>query len=63
MQLITHTKPHILIADEGYELRNREDIYKPATEEEPEYIPYVFTVAFVPDEMTLEDCQSKYIEE
>lgn len=66
MQLITHTRPHLLIADEGKRLKQ---ISKATEEELAELIeaglePEVVycTVAFVPDDKTLADCLEDYEE-
>lgn len=69
MQLINHTKPRMLIADEGKHIRDKNDIYIPEHKDEegniiPEHIPYYATVIFVGEQLqTLEQCEELYIEE
>ena len=69
MILLNHTKPRMLIADEGKHIRARNDVYVPEHTDGkgnviPEYIPYYTTVIFVGEQLqTLEQCKELYIEE
>lgn len=69
MQLINHTQPRMLIADEGKHIRDINDVYVPEyTDEEgnivPEHFPYYATVIFVGAQLqTLEQCKELYVEE
>ena len=69
MQLINHTQPRMLIADEGKHIRDINDVYVPEhTDEEgnivPEHFPYYATVIFVGEQLqTMEQCEELYIEE
>lgn len=70
MQLVTHTTPKLLIADEGKLLREKNDVYTPATYNEDgsifeeEHRPYYASVIFVAKQIdTLEKAQELYVEE
>ena len=70
MQIITHTNPKLLIADEGKLLRAINDVYVPAKYDEDgklikeEHIPYKSTVIFLADQVdTLEKAKELYVEE
>lgn len=70
MQLITHTNPRLLIADEGKMLRDKNDIYQaPEYDSEgklikEEHISYYSSVIFVATQIdTLEKAQELYVEE
>lgn len=56
MILDTTTKPHKLVADDGKKL------YDKTLELQEGEAVYYFTIAYVPDFMTLEICQERYIE-
>ena len=67
MQLINHTKPKLLIADEGKRIRRINDIYSEEYIDEdgnvvPAHEPYYTTVIFVPDSFTEKDMEL-YVEE
>lgn len=67
MQLINHTKPKLLIADEGKRIRRINDIYSKEHIDEsgnviPEHTPSYATVIFVADNFTEEDMKL-YVEE
>ena len=67
MQLINHTKPKLLIADEGKRIRRINDIYSEEYIDEdgnvvPAHEPYYTTVIFVPDSFTEKDMKL-YVEE
>ena len=70
MQLIKHTTPKLLIADEGKLLRDKNDVYTPAIYNEDgsileeEHRPYYTSVIFVAAQIdTLEKAQELYVEE
>lgn len=70
MQLISYTKPRVLIADEGKHMRDKNDIYTPAKYDEDgklieeEHFPYYSTLIFPAEQLdTLEKCEEIYIEE
>lgn len=68
MELITRTKPKMIIADEGTLVRSKDDVYIPEHIDEegnliPEYIPYRTTTVFVPDSFTEEQMKELYVEE
>ena len=67
MQLIDHTKPKMIIADEGKHIRSKDDVYVPEhTDEEgnivPEHIPYYSTSIYVPDSFTEKQMHELYVE-
>ena len=65
MRLINYTSPSVLIAEKGYQLLENKiikDVYDAEGNlVEPEE-PHYFTIAFVPDDATHEQCEAKYIE-
>lgn len=68
MILIKHTKPKMIIADEGKHIRSISDVYQEAYTTEDgiyteEHLPYYTTVIFVPDNFTEEQMYENYIEE
>lgn len=70
MQLISYTKPRVLIADKGKHMRDKNDIYTPAKYDEDgklieeEHFPYYSTLIFPAEQLdTLEKCEEIYIEE
>lgn len=63
MQYIGYTKPILLVADKGKKIRGINDIYIPATEEEPEHIPYYTDVVFLADGITEQQAFEMYVEE
>lgn len=70
MQIITHTNPKLLIADEGKTIRDINDVYVPAKYDEneklieEEHIPYKSTVIFLAGQVdTLEKVKELYVEE
>ena len=63
MQYIGYTKPILLVADKGKKIREVNDIYIPATETEPEHIPYYTDVVFLPDSITEHQAFEMYVEE
>lgn len=68
MFLLKHTKPKMVVADEGKHIREVNDVYVPEhTDEEgnvvEEHIPYYTTVIFVPDSYTEAQMNEDYVEE
>ena len=68
MLLISHTKPKMVIADEGKHIRSISDVYEEAYTTEDgiyteEHLPYYTTVIFVPDSFTEEQMNELYVEE
>ena len=69
MELITRTKPNLLIADEGKNIRSRNDIYIPAKYDEQgnlieeEKIPYYSTLIFLADNFDTSKIDELYVEE
>ena len=69
MELITRTKPNLLIADEGKYIRSRNDIYMPAKYDEQgnlieeEKIPYYSTLIFLADNIDTSKINELYVEE
>lgn len=68
MKLLSYTKPKMIVANEGYHIRDINDIYKPEHYDNegvliPESFPYYSTTIFVPDEFTENDMNQLYLEE
>ena len=68
MQLIKHTKPKMIISDEGKWIRDKQDVYVPEHYDEegnliPEHFPHYSTTIFVPDNFTEEQMNELYVEE
>ena len=68
MQLIKHTKPKMIISDEGKWIRDKQDVYVPAHIDEegnlvPEHFSHYSTTIFVPDDFTEAQMNELYIEE
>ena len=69
MELITRTKPKLLIADEGKLLRDINDVYVAEHYDEegnlvPQKKPYYSSVIFLGEQInSLEECKELYIEE
>ena len=69
MELITRTKPNLLISDEGKYIRSRNDIYIPAKYDEQgnlieeEKIPYYSTLIFLADNIDTSKINELYVEE
>lgn len=68
MQLISHTKPKMIISDVGKQIRSIDDVYVPEHVDEegnliPEKFPYYSTTIFVPDGFTEEQMNELYVEE
>ena len=68
MQLISHTKPKMIISDVGKQIRSVDDVYVPEHIDDeghviPEHFPYYATTIFVPDNFTEEKMNELYVEE
>lgn len=69
MQLIKHTRPKMIISDEGKWIRDVNDVYVAEHIDEqtgeliPEKIPHYSTTIFVPDDFTEEQMNELYVEE
>ena len=68
MTLFKHTKPNMIVADEGKRIRDINDVYKAAYIDEEgneieEHFPHYSTVIFVPNSFTEEQMNELYIEE
>lgn len=68
MILFKHTKPKMIVSDEGKQIRDVNDVYVAEhTDEEgnlvPEHLPYYSTTIFVPDSFTEEQMNELYVEE
>lgn len=68
MKLFSYTKPKMIVADEGKQIRSIEDVYVAEHIDEegnlvPEHIPYYSTTIFVPDSFTEEQMNELYVEE
>ena len=69
MQLIKHTKPKMIISDEGKLIRDVNDVYVAEHTDEqtgeliPEKTPHYTTTIFVPDNFTEEQMNELYVEE
>ncbi len=63
MRYIKKQSINLLIADDGKLLRAKDDIYKPATGDEPEYLPYRTDVIFPAEGLTEQEVMDMYVEE
>ena len=68
MQVITHTKPRMLIADEGKHIRAINDVYEPAHIDEEgnqveEHFPYYSDFVFLADGIDIAKINEMYVEE
>ena len=68
MKLFSYTRPKMIVADEGKQIRGIDDVYVAEyTDEEgnvvPEHIPYYATTIFVPDSFTKDQMNEIYVEE
>ena len=68
MQLISHTKPKMIISDVGKQIRSVDDVYVPEHIDDeghviPEHFPYYATTIFVPNDFTEEQIDELYVEE
>lgn len=68
MKLFSYTKPKMIVADEGKQIRDKNDVYVPEHTNEdgiviPEHYPGYRTTIFVPDSFTEELMNELYVEE
>ena len=68
MTLFSYTKPKMIVADEGKQIRDKKDVYVPEHKDEegnivPEHFPHYSTTIFVPDDFTEEQMNELYVEE
>jgi hypothetical protein len=68
MTLFDYTKPKMIVADKGKQIRSKNDVYTPEYTNEngqviEEHIPHYATTIFVPDSFTEEQMNELYIEE
>ena len=68
MQLMYWTKPKMIVADEGKQIRDKQDVYVPEHKDKdgnivPEHFPHYSTTIFVPDDFTEEEMNELYVEE
>lgn len=61
MKLFTYTKPRMIVADEGKQIRAKNDVY--FKDEDGEHFPHYATTIFVPDMFTEEQMNEEYVEE
>lgn len=62
MRLFSYTKPSMIVADEGKQIRDKNDVYF-VDENGNEHFPHYVTTVFVPDSFTEEMMYDLYIEE
>lgn len=65
-----YTKPKLLIADEGKQIRDKNDVYVPEKKDEEgniielAHFPYYSSVIFLGEQInSLEECKEIYVEE
>lgn len=68
MELLSYTKPKMILADEGKHIRDINDVYIPEHIDNeghtiPEHFPYYATTIYVPDNFTEEKMNELYVEE
>ena len=63
MKIIEENNRRILVADEGKQIRDINDIYIPATEDNDEYIPYYTTTIYLADNFDETLLHELYVEE
>ena len=62
MKLFDYTKPKMIVADEGKQIRDKNDVYF-LDENGEEHYPRYFTTIFVPGSFTEEQMKELYVEE
>jgi len=67
MKIIEENNLRILIAEKGYLLKSKVDVYKEAYIDEfgneiREHVPYYFEKAYIPETMTIESAEDIYEE-
>lgn len=68
MRLITNTRLHKIVADEGKHIRSKNDVYVPAHYDEDgnfvdEHFPYYAKLIYVPKSFTEQKMYDLYVEE
>ncbi len=68
MKIIEENNLKVLVAEKGYFLKAKDDVYKEAYEDEfgnqmREHMPYFFEKGYIPKSMTLEKAKEIYEEE
>lgn len=68
MTLFDYTKPKMIVAEKGKQIREINDFYVPEHLDEegnlvPEHFPYYTTTIFVPDSFTESQMYELYVEE
>lgn len=63
MRLFSYTKPSMIVADEGKQIREVNDVYYKDEETGEEHFPHYSTTIFVPDSFTEEQMNELYVEE
>ena len=68
MKLFNYTRPKMIVADEGKQIREINDVYVAEYVDEegnvvPEHTPYYSTTIFVPDSFTEKQMNKLYVEE
>ena len=63
MEIRKYGKKKILIADENKHIRDINDLYKPASENEEEHKPYYATIIFLADNFDENKLNDLYVEE
>lgn len=61
MKFFNYTKPKMIVADEGKQIRAKNDVYY--KNEEIEHFPHYATTIFVPNTFTEEQMNELYVEE
>jgi len=62
MKLFSYTKPKMIVADEGKQIRDKNDVYF-VDENGSEHFPHLVTTVFIPDGFTEEQMNELYTEE
>jgi hypothetical protein len=63
MEIRRYGTQRILIADENKGIREIDDVYTPATEEETEHFPYYASIIFLADNFEEDKLNEIYVEE
>ena len=63
MEIRKYGKKKILIADENKKIRDINDVYTPATEDEEEHFPYYASIIFLADNFDDSKLDELYVEE
>ena len=68
MKFFSYTKPRMIVADEGKQIRSKDDVYQAEHTDEfgnkvEEHFPHYSTTIFVPDSFTEAQMNELYVEE